>query len=92
MEFGELSKKLEDRDFKFQSLDYLYLHCNDSYPLQKEMDFDNLYFVIESKGLIVKVIGVLSGFEKELNFADKNDNWWFLRLPEQILNKLYSKK
>jgi len=89
MEFAKLSDILKTSEFEFQKLDYLYLHNKDTYPLKKEMDFDNLHFVIESSGFTVRVMGVLDGKEKEFNFSGSKDNWWFIRIPDYITKKLF---
>lgn len=89
MEFAKLADVLKTCNFEFQKLDYLYLHYKDTYPLKKEMDFDNFYFVIESSGLIVRVMGILNLKEKDFNFSGLNDSWWFIRLPEYFTKKLF---
>lgn len=89
MEFTKLIEVLKTCKFEFQKLDYLYLHHKDTYPLKKEMDFDNFYFVIESSGFTVRVMGVLNGKEKEFNFSDSKDHWWFIRIPEYFTKKLF---
>jgi len=88
MEFIKLSKILNTTEFEFKKLDYLYLHHKEDYPLKNEMDIDNLFFVIEYSGFTVKVIAVLSGVEKEINFSNTYDNWWFFRIPDYYRNKI----
>lgn len=89
MEFTELTEIMKLNGFEFQKLDYLYFHYKDGYPLKNEMDFDNLFFVLESSGFTVKVMSVLNGVEKEFSFSSSMDNWWFLRIPEYFRNKLF---
>ncbi|MFA7446104.1 MAG: hypothetical protein WCY89_09170 [Flavobacteriaceae bacterium] len=89
MEFTELSEIIKNDDFKFQKHDYLYHHNKEGYPLKNDMNSDNLFFVIESSGIKVKIMSILIGNEKEISLSDSFDKWWFLRLPEHIKNKLF---
>jgi hypothetical protein len=89
MEFTELTEIIKLDGFEFQKHDYLYLHSKDGYPMKNEMNFDNLFFVLESSGKKVKAISILKGDEKEISFLEPYDKWWFLRLPQHIKNKLF---
>lgn len=89
MELQYLSDFFKNGDYKFLKLDYLYLHDRDGYPLRNEMDFENFFFVIEVLNDKIKVFGLVTGKEKEINFSDLKGNWWFIRIPEYITKKLF---
>lgn len=80
MELLKLNDYFKDKKYKFNKHDYLYLHKNDNYPKKNEMDFLNFFFVIELFEDKVKVLGLTSRVEKEIEFSDFNDNWWFFRI------------
>ena len=89
MELQKLSDIFKNSDYKFQKLDYLYLHDKSGYPLKNEMDFENFFFIVEVSNTKIKLMGLLTGQEKELNFSDLKGNWWILRIPEFIRMKLF---
>jgi hypothetical protein len=89
MELQKLSDFFKNDNYKFQKLDYLYLHYKSDYPLSNEMDFKNFFFIIEISVNKVKVMGLVTKEKKEFNFYDLKGNWWILRIPESIRKKLF---
>ena len=88
-ELKKISEFFKNEDYKFLSLDYIYIHEKDGYPLQNEMNLENFFFVTEVLDDKIIVMGIVNSEEKEFVFSDFKDNWWFIRIPEEIRKKLF---
>ena len=82
MDLLKLNDIINRKNFKFKKLDYLYLRSREGYPLKKEFDIDNYFFVIDNSIPNEITVNSLGTKEKKiLKFSDLKGNWWFFRMP-----------
>ena len=75
-------------EIQLQNGDYMYEHSTDIYPLRKEVDLENLYFVTNNSNGIVQLHSMARNKEISINLIDLDNNWWVMKLPEFVRKKI----
>lgn len=86
MEFTSLNDFLQSGLY-LQNGDYVYRHDKADYPLQKDVNANELYVIIASNGHKLDVIS-FSGQETSIDLEAENGFWWVLKLPEWVRKKI----
>lgn len=86
LEFDELKEFLL-KDIYLQNGDYVYRHDKEGYPLQKEVDANELYVITSANGHKLKALS-FTGKEKEIDLEKEEGFWWVLKLPEFVRRKI----
>lgn len=87
LEFKSLNDFLESAII-LQKGDYLYEHDKDTYPLKKELDISNLYFVTLVLNENIEIHSMAENKVKNIKLKDLKGSWWIMKIPVFIREKL----
>lgn len=86
MEFDTLEDFLSKGTY-LQNGDYVYKHDKQDYPLQKEIDANELYVITSADKHHLKALS-FTGVVKEIDLEKADGFWWVLKLPETVRKQI----
>jgi len=87
LEYISLSEFLNNSIY-LQKGDYLYKHNKDEYPLKKDYDISNLFFVIENNQHKLKVHNMSNNNVINMDLSSTSEHWWILALPNSVRKQI----
>lgn len=69
--------------------DYVYKHDKDKYPLKKEFDLENLYFITESQKHNLTLMNMSNKSNLNIDLDKTDDHYWILQIPSFVRKQIW---